>query len=300
MSRARRVPPRGGHPAALPRHRKLSKDEQWGSLLLALTYLGQLTLDQMSRLLLTPTRTLQRRLTQDADSLSKQGFITRLDQADFDAATARTERARSYWQVTPAGVDHLKHHAQFPSNVLGQDAQYPARLNTIRKGTTQHDRWVAEAIICLIEHARERLGGLSGIFIRFEMKLNPARPAPIADAVVVIHAEPDPREPCHPLPFTRDRPTAGDYYGTFVFEIDMGTEPRSTIQGKAVSYQVMLTDPRWQQLWVERFGPRLFLPWIVPDERRRDTIRDLWRAQLLDIRPHQRPWDGAGTSSRPA
>jgi hypothetical protein len=268
----------------LPAHHKLSKDEQWLSIVLTLTYLGQLTLEQMSRLLLTPSRTLQRRLTQDDDSLVRRGLVQRLDQADFDDETAHTERSRSYWQLTDEGMEYIKRHEQFPVNVLGQDTQYPAKLNTIRKGTIQHDRWVAEAVICLIEYARDRLGGLSGIFVRFEMKMTPFRPAPIADAIVVIHAETDKGMQCHPLPFTRDMPTTGEYFGTFTLEIDMGTEPRSTIRGKAESYGMMLSEERWQQQWVARFGGKLTLLWIVPTPHRRDDIRDIWIEQLPNIR----------------
>lgn len=67
-----------------PSLQRLTPDEQELSLLLSLAYLGQLTLDQLARLTQCSARTLQRRLTQDADSLVKRAWVERVDRAAFD------------------------------------------------------------------------------------------------------------------------------------------------------------------------------------------------------------------------
>lgn len=270
----------GGAMTRTPSLRTPPKDEQSLALLLALAYLGQLTLHQMSRLLCVSEGTIHRRITQDNDSLTRRGFIERLDQADYDHASGTATRTPSSWRLTDAGIAHIKHHAQFPANAIGQDEQFPARLNLIRKGTVEHDRQLAETIICLIETARERWC-ITGIFIRFEMKLNPFHRAPIADAVVVFSGNPTtPSDPRHPLPFTRDKPVRDEACVVFVLEMDMDTEPIATINGKAIAYGKMIYDRRWQQAWRSQFGAPFHLLWVVPTPRRRDAIGACWVAQL--------------------
>lgn len=261
--------------------RTLPKDEQTLALLLSLAYLGQLTRSQMSRLLCVSEGTIQRRLTQDADSLVSRGLVERLDQADYDHTTGTATRLPSAWQLTSAGIAHITHHEQFPANVLGKDEQFLARLNRIRKGTSAHDRQLAETIICLIEDAREHWC-ITGIFIRYEMKLNPFRRAPIADAVVILSVKDTSETPRHPLPFTRDKPVRHDDDGcvVLVLEMDMDTEPLATIQGKAIAYGQMIYDQRWEHAWKASFGSPFELLWVVPTVRRRDAVRETWMTQV--------------------
>jgi hypothetical protein len=231
----------------------LRPDDQETAVLLSLAYLGQLTLAQLARLLLTSERTIQRRLTQDADSLAKRGLIVRIDRAGGSDDSGMPTRGVALWRLTDEGHRSIRTHAQYPSNNLGHDEQYPARPAAIRKGRLEHDAMVAETVVCLVEAARTRGGGLSGVFARLELKLNPFHSTPWADALVICHIAPEQLCP-HPIPWTRDLPTGGERDWTFMVELDRATEPLATIGGKAREYATMMADQRWRRHWEERFG----------------------------------------------
>jgi hypothetical protein len=210
---------------------RLTPEDQETAVLLSLAYLGQLTLAQLARLLLASERTIQRRLTQDNDSLAKRGLIARIDRAGGNGDGMPT-RGVAWWRLTEEGHRYIRTHGQFPSNNLGHDEQYPARPAAIRKGRLQHDSLVAETVICLVEAARAQGRELSGLFARLELKLNPFHSAPWADALVVCHTtqgQPD----SHPIPWTRNRPTGGDQVWSFVPSEQRGEQVQRV----------------WQEIW---------------------------------------------------
>lgn len=257
--------------------RRLTPEDQETGVLLSLAYLGQLTLAQLARLLLTSERTIQRRLTQDADSLAKRGLIVRVDRAGARDENGMPTRGVAIWRLTDEGHRSIRTHAQYPSNNLGHDVQYPARPAAIRKGRLEHDAMVAETVVCLVEAARAQGSGLSGVFARLELKLNPFHSAPWADALVVCHITPE-QPISHPIPWTRDLPTGGERDWVFMVELDRATEPLATIGGKAREYATMMADKRWRRHWEERFGkrqPRIL--WVVPDARRCTQVQKVWQ-----------------------
>lgn len=256
---------------------RLTPDDQETAVLLSLAYLGQLTLAQLARLLLTSERTIQRRLTQDADSLTKRGLITRIDRAGVVDDSGMPSRGVAWWRLTEEGHRHIRTHAQYPSNSLGHDEQYPARPAAIRKGRLQHDSLVAETVVCLVEAARAQGRSLSGVFARLELKLNPFHSAPWADALVVCHTSQE-QSGSHPTPWTRNMATGAEDDWAFVVELDRATEPLATIGGKAREYATMMGDQRWKQHWTERFGSQLpRILWVVPNAQRGEQVQRVWQ-----------------------
>lgn len=256
---------------------RLTPEDQETAVLLSLAYLGQLTLAQLARLLLTSERTIQRRLTQDADSLAKRGLIARIDRAGGSDNSGMPTRGVALWRLTDEGHRSIRTHAQYPSNNLGHVEQYPARPAAIRKRRLEHDALVAETVVCLVEAARAQSSGFSGVFARLELKLNPFHSAPWADALIVCHIGPE-HANAHPIPWTRDLPTGGERDWVFFVELDRATEPLATIGGKAREYATMMADVRWRRHWEERFGgrqPRLL--WVVPDARRCTQVQQVWQ-----------------------
>ena len=91
--------------------------------------------------------------------------FARIDRADTVDDNGMPSRGMAWWRLTEEGHRYIRTHAQYPSNSLGHDEQYPARPAPIRKGRLQHDSLVAETVVCLVEAARaqgrssSRLGG---------------------------------------------------------------------------------------------------------------------------------------------
>lgn len=258
---------------------RLTPEEQETAVLLSLAYLGLLTLPQLARLLLTSERTIQRRLTQDDDSLAKRGLVARVDRAAGVDQRGVPTRGVAWWQLTDEGQRAIRSHAQYPSNHLGHNEQYPARPALVRKGRQEHDSLVAETVICLLEAARAQGQSVSGVFARLELKLNPFHSAPWADALVVYHTAVG-QPGAHPIPWTRDLPTSAESDFAFVVELDRATEPLATLGGKAVEYKTMFEDYRWQRHWSERFGPSLpRILWVVPNAQRGAQVQRVWQEQ---------------------
>jgi hypothetical protein len=255
---------------------RLRKDDQELYALLSLAYLARLSQDQLARLLHASPRTIRRRLSQDDDSFLKKGWVQRLDLAAYDDAEQLPRRQASLWALTDEGHSQIRSHPQYPMAAIGHALQYPARPSLARKRTIFHDLQVAESVITLIAFARTGTRGLSGVFTRFEMRLDPNQPAPIADAVVGMHLVP-PQQRSHPVPWVRDLPTRDERWHVFALEIDMGTEALSVIQGKALHYRQLFADERWQAAWCRRFGKLPLILWIVPTAQRRDAIYRIWR-----------------------
>lgn len=245
--------------------------------MLSLAYLARLSQSQLARLINVSERTMRRRLSQDDDSLLRKGWIERIDIGAYDEVGNVPQRRSSLWVLTDTGHAQIRNHPQYPLTALSKDAQYPSRPSLPRKRTVQHDLYVAETVIALIESARERTMGLSGVFTRFEMKLDPNHSAPIADAFVGIH-QVAPQERGHPVPWVRDLPTLDERWLNYAVEVDMDTEAlQSVIQGKALQYGRMFAEKRWRDNWIQRFAGLPLILWVVPNERRRDAIYRIWR-----------------------
>lgn|GEM_PF-5740895 len=131
-------------------------------------------------------------------------------------------------------------------------------------------------MVCLVEAARARGSGLSGVFARLELKLNPFHAAPWADALVVCHTTLGQACP-HPIPWTRNLPTGGEQDWAFIVELDRATEPLATIGGKAREYATMIEDERWLQHWKNRLGPLPRILWVVPRDQRGEQVQRVWQ-----------------------
>lgn len=255
---------------------RLTPADQEAAILLSLAYLGRLALVQLAQLTSIHERSVRRRMTQESDSLQKQGLVARSDRGGFDASTGAPSRAASVWGLTEKGERHIRSWEQYPRSVLGTAAQYPARLAATRgDSVARHDALVVATLVALIVAARERSDGLTGVFARLEQKVSPFQPAPWADALLALHLSP-PQPQRHPLPWTRNKPVAGEQQRTLLLEIDRGTEPAATIAGKAQEYRRAWEDDRWQTWWRDHYGALPHIVWVVPDAARRAVVQRCW------------------------
>lgn len=101
--------------------------------------------------------------------------------------------------------------------------QYPAQKR--RPGLIPHDARAIEAVVRLIELARPH--GLSGVFVARELRLNPQRPRPVCDALVVIQLGSFDRP--NLVPWSGDPAIADEARVRFAVEADNDTEPLAVI-----------------------------------------------------------------------
>lgn len=220
-------------------------------LMLSLAYLGGLTYALALRLLpCYSERTLQR----DLADLRQLGDVEK-HPIYKPGPKGRPVKQYDVWTLTDKGHGYIaaKANDQYPTK--------PAKLR--HKRVMAHDLLVVKTIVVLVEHARRE--GLSGLFVHFELRLNPAERRPIPDAVVIMQFGGGFGQP-NIVPWTKDPAIEDETRSRFVIEADSQTETLSVIAGKARAYQAAFQNAEWRDWWEAQFGPQPIIIWVVADK----------------------------------
>jgi hypothetical protein len=160
--------------------------------------------------------------------------------------------------------------------MIRESDQYPPAYKEPRsRRMVPHDSTTSEAIVRIIELGRavefEGQRGISGLYVEREVRLDPARPRPVMDALIIVTVGGDFDRP-DLVPWSRDPTLEGERRVRYALENDRDTEPPTVIAAKASHYQGAGT-PAWER----RYG-RFPLPlWLTPSTRRLEQILTLWR-----------------------
>jgi hypothetical protein len=242
------------------------------NILLGFAYLGGMTQDHIRRLWQMPERSVQRFL---ARYLENKGIV---GEDDGDASPVPL-LDKTPWYV-PDENEVLKrrafvyHLTQAGHAFLKKQDQYPRKPAIFRSALLDHDMRTVETIVRLIELARP--ADLSSINVEMELRLDPKKARPRADALVIIQTEGGfDREDA--VPWTKDPAVADERRWRFAIESDNNTEPRNTIRVKGETYQAMQRDPVWRKGWESVHGPLPLVLWVVPHAKRLAVIEREWR-----------------------
>jgi hypothetical protein len=165
----------------------------------------------------------------------------------------------------------VRHDPRYPVKT-GPD-QYAARLSDpTNSQTLEHDLLGTTGIVALVGHARQQ--GLSGLFMRREIQLDPEQRAPRIDALLVFHMG-------GPVDagiqsWTKDLPGGDELRRVIAFEIDRSTEAISVIRGKARSYRRAEAKQSVHEHWATHYGRMPLILWLAPDEKRLASIGQAW------------------------
>jgi hypothetical protein len=235
------------------------------NLLLGLAWLGSAGTRHISRLWL-PGRTASSTRAILAE-LRAEGAVERQLWSTWHGLRVTPSRQDAAWSLTRRGLALVRDADQFPPQYKGPR---PRRLFV-------HDSRTTEVAVRLIELAREvqRSGRrtLSGVYLEREIRLDPTRPRPVMDALIILtyggHPTPD-----HLVPWSRAPTIGSEDRVRYALENDRATEPLSVLAAKARAYQHAGTPG-----WVQRYGPFPLPLWLVPSEGRLDAVMDIWRRE---------------------
>lgn len=233
------------------------------NLLISLAWLGELRTDHVRRLWL-PDHRLQaaQRLLQ---SLRADGYVERRMWSRWVPGRTTPQRQGALWSVSRKGRDMIRESDQYP----------PEYKEPRARRMVPHDSTTSEAIVRIIELGRaveyEGQRGMSGLYVEREVRLDPVRPRPVMDALIIVTVGGDFDRP-DLVPWSRDPTLEGERRVRYALENDRDTEPPTVIAAKASHYQRAGT-PAWER----RYG-RFPLPlWLTPSTRRLQQILNLWR-----------------------
>jgi hypothetical protein len=226
------------------------------NLLLGLIYLRAPRADDL-RALYFPDRS-QVSVDKYLRQLHRDGLAAPERWAEHSEARTRPQRAR--WVITPAGRALAKQCDAYPRSVQA------ARHKQLR----QHDARVTTSIVQLIRAARQ--SGLCSVSVRYEMRLDPQRLRPQADAMLWLQLD-SAGSTRQIVPWARDPPAAGQGCCCVAIEADNATESPAALGAKGRAYAQLLAEPRWQAKWRERYGSLPTILWVAPTEVRAELIR---------------------------
>ena len=233
------------------------------NFLLGLAWLGELDRRQIAQLWFNDKSesTVQKTLTE----LRKDELITPRSWSVRDDEKGVTAPQLARWSLTPKGHALVKPSAQYPTK-----PSHPRQRRLV-----EHDARTIATVVHLLLVARRT--GLRGVFLRYEVRLAPDRPRPIADAFVCIQTGASGAAP-NIVPWSNDPALHDEERWRFVIEGDNATEPAATIRGKGEAYRQLFSDPQWRHAWQAQFGPLPFVLWVVPEEARSTVIREHFSA----------------------
>jgi hypothetical protein len=232
------------------------------NLLCGLAWLGELNREQIQHLwfphlgISTIEKTLSR--------LRKDKLIAVRLWSVRDTERNVTVPRLATWSLTPAGHRQLRACSEYPERPMHPRQ---ARLR-------EHDARITETIVRLIEIARPY--GLRGIFVRHEVQLDPRRPRPTCDALVILHLG-DGDAP-NRVPWSHDRHSDMERSFSFAVESDNATETPEMLRWKGSSYARLDTDVDSLRRWREQYGEPPIPIWVAPTAARAQQIHACWRS----------------------
>jgi len=183
----------------------------------------------------------------------------------------------SVLRLTEAGHAAVRNDARYPIRT-GPD-QYAARLSDpTRSQTLEHDLQATDAVVSIVQHARAQ--GLSGLFLRREIRLDPDQPAPRIDVVLVLHV--GGVIPGGMTCWTKNPPGPDEARAVIGIESDRDTEAISVIRGKARAYRRARERPSVGAYWSAQYGGSPLILWLAPTVRRLQHIARAWAEEWPD------------------
>jgi hypothetical protein len=232
------------------------------NMLCGLAWLGELNREQIQRLWFvgrsesTVEKTLGR--------LRKDKLIDARAWSVRDTERNVTVPRLARWSLTPTGHRQLRACSEYPDRPM-----HPRQARLLA-----HDARTTETIVRLIEIARPY--GLSGIYIRHEVQLDPRRPRPTCDALIVIHLGNGDVPNQVPWSHNQQIDTVRSY--GFAIESDNATETSEMLRWKGSTYARLGADADWLHRWRERYGEPPLPIWVAPTAARAQQIHVCWRA----------------------
>ncbi|MEI7769204.1 MAG: replication-relaxation family protein, partial [Chloroflexales bacterium] len=198
------------------------------NLLISLAWLGELRTDHMHRLWLMgqSVRATQQLLRE----LHREGYVERRMWSRWVPGRSTPQRQGALWSITRKGRDSIRESDQYP----------PEYKEPRSRRMVPHDSTTSEAIVRIIElgravdYAGQR--GISGLYVEREVRLDPARPRPVMDALIIVTVGGDFDRP-DLVPWSRDPTLEGERRVRYALENDRDTEPPTVIAAKASHYQ---------------------------------------------------------------
>jgi len=231
------------------------------NLLLGLAWLGELDRLQIQRLWFVgkSVSTVEKTLAR----LHNAGLISRRGGSVRDEQRGVTVPQLARWSLTPAGHSEIEGYAQYPASPAASRGKH----------LFAHDTRATAAIVRLIELGQH--GGLSGVFVAHELRLNPAQRRPVCDALVVLQfgafGQPN------LVPWSSDPATTDEGRLRFAIEADNSTEPLAVLAGKATTYRKLVEDRTWVAWWQQQHGPLPVPLWVAPTKERALAIHREWK-----------------------
>ena len=229
------------------------------NILLSLAWMGELDKTQIHRLCLS-NRSIQT-VENTLRALRADGLVE--PRSWYISVNGIPHEQPSLWALTKKGHAQIAEHDQYPPK--------PAPVGPRR--LIGHDHRTNDAIITLVELARP--SDLSGIFVQYEVRLDPTQPRPRMDALLVMQTGGGYTR-TDLVPWSKDPAIADEARWRFAIESDSATEPIAVIEGKARAYRAVHRDPTWRAWWREQWGPLPFTIWVVPDPPRVDAVHAAW------------------------
>ena len=232
------------------------------NLLCGLAWLGELNREQIQRLwfphlgISTVEKTLSR--------LRKDRLLAVRLWSVRDTERNVTVPRLATWSLTPAGHRQLRACSEYPERPMHPRQ---ARLR-------EHDSRITETIVRLIEIARPY--GLRGVFVRHEVQLDPRRPRPTCDVLVIIHLGDGAAQ--NRVPWSHDRHSDMEHSFSFAVESDNATETSEMLRWKGSSYARLDADVDWLRRWREQYGEPPLPIWVVPTATWVQQIHACWHA----------------------
>lgn len=230
------------------------------NMLLTVSWLGELTREQLQRVCFPqiPPATVRRLLWR----------VRREDLLEYRTWSVTTRKRRDGRPI-PTYRSPLRRLTKAGHALISGEPQYPTRLRTLRSTLLiPHDALVTETVVRIIELGRSV--GLSGLWVSYEVQLDPAKTRPVMDAFVVARLGGAAVLPFM-VPWTNDVRGTGEKSGRLALEIDRGTEGRREIELKALAYAQAGTPA-----WVEQYGAFPVPTWVVPSHQRLTNILRWW------------------------
>ena len=263
------VAPRRSHRAS-GASRDLRERLDGNEILISLALLGEATKMHLTAIHFpsSPLRRIERHL----QPLMARGLVERRTRYAFDKQRGVPVPSPHAYRLSSHGHELVTNDPRYPIQT-GTD-EYRVRLpNPTTTQVQEHDLLGTEAISWLVVLARG--GGLSGMFLRRELQLDPQSRAPRIDAVLVCHFG-GPQLADGAFAWTKNPPADDEQRVPLALEVDRNTEAISVIRGKAVRYQEALERQRTQDYWATHYGRVPIIFWIAPTERRLAAIHRAW------------------------
>ncbi len=238
---------------------KTSKADLTANILLSLAWLGELDKRQVHRLCLSNRSiyTVENTLR----ALRADGLVE--PRSWYLSVDGIPHEQPSLWSLTKKGHELIAGHDQYPPK--------PAPIGP--KRLIGHDYRTNETIITLVEHARR--SDLSGIYVQYEVRLDPTQPRPRMDALLIMQTGGGYAR-TELVPWSKDPAIDDEARWRFAIESDGDTEPIAVIEGKARAYRAVHRDPAWHDWWRAQWGPLPFTIWVVPNPPRLYAVHEAW------------------------